>query len=444
MATGGRPDTIPAPVADPQSSSPLEQFAAQNGLRYAAHGSLPEQGSTLSQGGAVEGAASGALPGSGKGTLAHYSYVHTWTDSDHHTHSETRRFTVVVTEIPESIGFAPYLGLSGPGSHFNASAGGSEVKGVDLDSKALDSYNAAVYKGTKDLWLAQLLSPAMLDWLGRSDEDFGFELANGVHCVGRSSHLAQPGELAAIWADGDHLASAIRKESMEEAEGGDAESQAAEEVGSEDPRMEAALAKAEVGSPPHIAASIPAFNGILIRTPSTFLSALLRAIAIFLITNLFLAALWINVLVQGDDSVKTGLYAVEAGLLLIFFLFALRRTVRTRSAKYAAEAFYRGYAADRNLRVEKPLAFAATHAEAKLPFRPDRVFSGTLPGGLEGSLVISGDGSKRANRIAMVAGPKGPFAEEELREEGAGLSAKTLDTYVTRLEEQITAPAKPA
>jgi hypothetical protein len=337
----------------------------------------------------------------------------------------------------------PFLGFSGPSSHFSPFAGGTEMKGVELDDvAALDGCHAAVYKGTKDVWLTQLLSPALLEWLARSEDDFGFELANGVLCVGRSSHLTALGELEAIWTDADHLAAAIRKESVEETESGTADSDAAEEVGADDPRMEAALAKANVGSPPDVAASVGTFNGLLLRSPSTYLSALWRAIAWFLVVNLFGLALTINVFVQGDGTTKDVTVAIEAVLLLFFYYFALRRTVRTRAEKYAAEAFYRGYAADRNLRVEKPLSFAASHAEAKLPFRPERVFTGTLPGGLEGSLVLSGDGGKRSSRIAMVAGPKGPFAEEELRDEGPGLSAKALDAYVTRLEEAITSPTQ--
>jgi hypothetical protein len=430
-------------VADQQLSTPLEKFATERGLAYAEHASLPDQGSTLGESGKVEGAAVGKLPSGIDATLAYYSYVHTWTDADHHTHSETRHFTFVVAELPESIGFVPYLGFSAPGSHFSPFAGGTDMRGVDLgESKALDDYHASVYKGTKDVWLEQLLSPSLLDWLGRSEDDFGFELANGVLCVGRSSHLVQPAELDAAWSDGDHLASAIHKESMEEVEAGDATTDAAEEVDAADPRMEAALTKAKVGSPPDVGTSVGTFNGLLLRAPSTYSSALWRSIAWFLVINLFLSALTINVIVQGDNTTKQVTIAIEAGLLLLLFIFALRRTVRVRAEKYATEAFYRGYAADRSLRIEKPLGFAATHADAKLPFRPERVFSGTLPGGLEGSLVLSGDGKKRSNRIAMVAASKGPFAEEELRDDGPGLSAKTLDAYVTRLEEAITAPSK--
>jgi hypothetical protein len=317
------------------------------------------------------------------------------------------------------------------------------MRGVDLgDSAALDGCDAAVYKGTKEGWLEQLLSPALLEWLGRSDPDFGFELANGVLCVGRSARLASSAEIGRVWKDAAHLSAAIRKESMEEVEAGDADTDAAEEVGAADARMEAALAEAKVPSPEAIGAARPAFNGVLLRKPSTYVGGFGRGLAVWLVANLFLSALTINVYVQAESSVKNVTTAIEAALLLLLILWGVRRVVRGRSEKYAAEAFYRAYAADRGLKLEPPLRFAATHAEAKLPFKPDRVFTGRLPGGLDGSLALSGDGGKRSDRIAMVAGPKGPFAEEELQAEAGGITAKLLDDYVTKLEEAITAPAK--
>jgi len=140
----------------------------------------------------------------------------------------------------------------------------------------------------------------------------------------------------------------------------------------------AALAKAKVGSPANVSTATGSFSGLLMRSPSTYPSALLRAIAWFLIVNLFLSALTINAFVQGNETTKNVTLAIEAVLLVLLFFFALRRLVRTRSRKYAAEAFYRGYTAD------------------------------------------------------------------ELRAEGPGISAKALDAYVTRLEEEITAPTQPA
>ena len=120
--------------------------------------------------------------------------------------------------------------------------------------------------------------------------------------------------------------------------------------------------------------------------------------------------------------------------------FAFRSRVKSCGTRYAEEAFYRAYAEARELRLEEPLHFAATHAEAKLPFKPDRVFTGPLPNGpTTGSLVLVGDGSKRDDRIAVVAGPSGPVAEAELRAEAPGISAKLLDSYTESLTKELAA-----
>ena len=112
----------------------------------------------------------------------------------------------------------------------------------------------------------------------------------------------------------------------------------------------------------------------------------------------------------------------------------------------AAEAFWRSYAKSRGMKLEEPLHFAATHADAKLPFRPDRVLVGPLPGGGEGCFCVYGDGSKRADRVAVVAGPAGPVAESELEAEPQGLTTKDLDTYLEQLagEDRAAPSSEPA
>jgi hypothetical protein len=128
------------------------------------------------------------------------------------------------------------------------------------------------------------------------------------------------------------------------------------------------------------------------------------------------------------------LAAIElVAVAIFFFFFIFRKEVRQTGAGAAGEAFFRAYAKSRGMKLEEPLHFAATHAEAKLPWKPDRVLTGPLPGGGEGSLCIHGDGSKRADRIAVVARSAGPVAESELEAEPKGLSAKDLDTYLQQL-----------
>jgi hypothetical protein len=422
----------------------IAKFAELHGLAFSERSALPEQGDLLCRGGVVEGAAKGSLPGGIEGTLAHYTYTYTWTDSDDHTHHEKRLFTIVVTEVPESIGFMPYLGFSGSESKIAGLAGSlDDMRKLDLGGdKGLEGTSAYAYEGASESWTTQLFSPALIDWLARADGEFGFELANGVLCVGHDGYLNVAEKLEGLCGDAAHLANAIREESLEETATGGAEADAARDPDLADPQMEKALAEVAIASPKTIGEATGRFRSHLRRAPGTFFYALKYALILTVVLNIPGAAIPIVLAVQGAYAL---LAAIEGVLILIIFFFSFRRRVRDSGQKYAAEAFFRGYAKDRGLTLEEPLKFAATHAEAKLRFKPDRVFTGMLPGGVSGSLVLVGDGSKRADRIAVVAGPRGPVAESELEAEPQGLSAKDLDTYLEQLAGEVKeAPAATA
>lgn len=195
------------------AAGPLVKFAEGHALAFAERADLPKQGDLPSREGTVEGAATRALPGGAQGTLAHF----TWTDSDNDTHHEVRPFTLVVTQVPESIGFMPYLGFSGSGSKLSGVAGPfEEMRKLDLGNDQGPKHtNAYAFKGASENWTAQLLPPALVDWLACSAEDFGFELANGVLCVARNGYLNEPAELETLCGDAAHVATAIREESLE-------------------------------------------------------------------------------------------------------------------------------------------------------------------------------------------------------------------------------------
>lgn len=433
-------------MAVTQGADSLAKFASEHGLGYAPSVALPAQGHTLTRdGGKVEGAATGTLPGGIEGSLVHYTYTYTWTDSDNDTHHEERKFTLAVTQIPESIGFLPSMGFSGPGSHLSPMAGSTEMTKIDLGkNKAFEGASACAYKGTSQSWLTQLLSPALVDWLARSEDDWGFELAGGVLCCGRAGYLTDPRALATVCEDAAHLAGAIREESLEELDAGSATLDAAKDPDAADPQMEEALAKVKTEPPAYLTAALPAYRSYARRAGHTFFSALKVAVILTLVLNVPGAAIPIVTITEGAYA---ALAVIEGALLLIIFFFVFRSKVKSAAKKYAEEDFFRSYAKERGLALEEPLHFAATHAEAKIPFKPDRVMSGPLPGGGEGSLVLCGDGGKRDDRIAVVLGPKGPLAEAGLESEAPGLSTKDLDLFLEQLagearEDKATAPAR--
>jgi hypothetical protein len=414
------------------SSGPLEKWAKARNLRFRAGGSLPSHGNLLTRGGRAQNLCEGTLPGEVDGTLAHYTYTYTTTDSEGHSETHTRSFTIVVTAVPQSIGFMPSLGFRGPQSEMNGIGGSlEEVVQVDLgDDSRLKHSRCYRYKGAGENWTRRLFSPAFVDWLARSEPDLGFELSDGVLTTARGGHLTDDATLTTLCEEAAHLTGVIAAESEESAETGTAEGNAAKDPKANDPRMEAALRAVAVDPPESIGAAERAFRGQVGRSPRTLARALRYAVLITLLLNIPGAAVPILLAVAGS---WIALAAIELLLIAIFAFFIFRKDVRESGRKYAAEAFWRSYAEKRGMRLEEPLRFAATHADAKLPFRPDRVLAGPLPGGGEGSFCVYGDGSRRADRVAVVAGPAGPVAESELEAEPQGLTTKDLDTYLEQL-----------
>lgn len=414
----------------------LSSFAKASGLGYSQRAHLPDHGITLERDNAkVEGAATGTLPGGIEGTLAHFTYTYTVTDSDDHSHTETRRLTLVVTGVPVSIGFVPYLGFSRGASQFVGTAGGTQMRRVDFGgADGLKHASCFIFAGTNESWQAQLFSPAFLDWLARSEDDFGFELADGVLVAGRGDYLNAEADLRALCEDTAHVAETIRGEAQEAIDTGGAEANAAKDPSAEDPQMEKALTAVEVPTPKNLGGATKDYRGYVARSPATLWRALWKAAVLTLVLNVPGAAIPIILAVDGAWAL---LAIIEGAILLVCFYFLYRSKVKHDGGKYADEAFFRGYAKSRGMTLEEPLHFAATHADAKLPFKPDRVMTGPLPGGGEGSLVLIGDGSKRSDRIAVVGGPAGPLAESELESEAPGLSTKDLDTYLEQLAGEV-------
>ena len=410
----------------------LRKFAVAHGLTYAASASLPTLGDLLSRAGQVEGAATGELSGGEQGTLAYYTYTYTTTDNEHHTEVHHRYFTIAVTRVPESIGFMPAFGFHGAESEMSGlGAAVDESVQVDLGGDAaLHDARCYRYKGAEEGFTQQLLSPSLIDWLARSEADLGFELADGVLCTSRKGYLEDATALAALCDDAAHLTAAIRGESVEEEGSVGAAAEAAKDPNAQDPRVEAALRQVAVDPPADINAAKATFRGHVARSPETIWRSFRYAVAIAAILNVAAAAVPILLALAGAWPALAG---IEAVLVAIVFFFVFRKEVRQTAEGSAAEAFYRSYARSHGLKLEEPLHFAATHAEAKLPWRPDRVLVGSLRGHAEAALCILGDGSKRSDRIAFVAGPAGPVKESELEAGPNGLSAQGLDAYVERL-----------
>ncbi len=409
--------------------SAFAEFAEAHGLELEAKPELPPYGALLTRDKLEIGAAaSGELPGGEPGTLCHLTYTYTSNDTTH-----TARRTAAVIRVPESIGFAPYLATRSAAMRGAASL---DTRGAEL-GKDLD---LRVAEGVDDGWLNELFSPALREWVLRSPDDFEWELAEGVLTVSRDQHLSKESELTGLCEDASHLADALREESLAEVDSGAAAITAAKpKRDANQILIDSLLPLVSFERPPaDVAEARPRFRQLVIRHPSTYFIALFMTIVWMLVVNVVGGGIFGLLLNLPDPGQAVLIF--ELSLLAIVGFLTFRHEINDRSQKLANEAFWREYARARGLRVDDPSVFAATHAKANLPGSPVRVLNGRFDA-VEGALMVTGDGFKRGDSIALVAGPTGPVASADFDVSAPGASAKALDAYATRLAGELRSAA---
>lgn len=404
--------------------SGLQEYAKAHGLDYAKRIDLPRSGGLLEEDDlSVEGAAAGLISGKERGALCylHYTYV-----SDDHTHEVDK--TAAVVRVPESIGFLPYLG-----------SGTTVVLGRDTKSKELDGGGSVrVSAGANDAWLTELFSPAFCEWLSRNPAGFDWELCDGVLCASRGGHIADEGELQALCDDTARIASTIREQCLQEVETGEAKRTAAKttsnrKVGAK--LSDAILARTTFDNPPSdIQSARPQFRHILVRHPTIYFNALWITLLIMIGVNIIAGGLYGLLLNLGNPGQAVIIYQLI--LFVIIFPLVLRSQINGMSSDLATNGFWREYIRTHHLTEEDPSSFAATHAKANLPGAPIKVLTGDLDD-VQGSLMITGDGSKRGDVIALVAGETGPVASAPFDVSAPGISTTVLDSYAKRLADEI-------
>ena len=399
-------------------TSALSAFADAHGLKYADAVELPAKGRLLSEDDLrQDGAATGELAEGEPGSLCWLTYTYRSNDTTH-----TAKRTAAVVRIPESIGFAPYLSAAGVGVAL-------DVKSVDLEGGG----SVIAADGVDDAWLAELLSPAFTQWLHRNPDDFRWELADGVLCVYRDEYLTRESELAGLCADAAHIAATIREECLEEVETGAASRTAAKAKppSGRDKVVSAVLARTTFERPPaDVTSTLDQFRRVVVRIPGTYVSAFFKTLLLMLAVNIIGGGLYGLLLNLPNPGRAVLIYQLI--LFVVIGFLVLRSQINGTAGQLAGEAFWQQYAKARGLRFEDPSSFAATHARAELPGTPVRVMTGAFDG-IPGSLLVTGDGLKRGDSIALVAGPAGPTATAEFDVSAPGPSAAALDRYAADL-----------
>jgi hypothetical protein len=398
----------------------LADFATAHSLMFGVNVELPREGGLLGRDSLrLHNAATGELPGGESGTVAHLSYEYRSNDS---THTATR--TAVILRVPESIGFAPYLGT-----------------GMALGTKSLELEGGARVRaadGVDEAWLREVFSPALCDWLARSPDDFEWELSNGVLCVSRDGYLTKEDDLTRLCSDATHLATTIREQSLQEVDSGQASRSAAKRKhDGESTLVRLMLPLVKFDQPPaDVTAAQPRFHQLVVRHPSTYFVSVFMTLAITLGVNIIGGGIFGLLLNLSNPGRAVLIF--EAIVISVVGYFTLRSQISGRTATLAQEAFWAEYARSRKLRVEDPLSFAATHAKAELPGTPIRVMSGAI-GGVDGALMVTGEGFKRGDSIALVAGEQGPTASADFEISAPGASVAALDSYAARLAAELSA-----
>lgn len=411
----------------------LEEFAKTHRLEHSKLAQLP-RGGGLPGRDSLEALATvtGRLPGGSSGTLAHLCSEYQSGDT-----TRVRPLTVVVLRVPESIGFAPYL--ADPSGAMRGAAPGIDTRTLSFDAGT----RVEAAEGIDQGWLNELFSPALCDWLSRSPEDFGWELSDGVLCVSREQHLIADQSLVRLCEDAAHLAAALRDESLEEVEtGGAGSSRASAKPGPQATLTASLVPLVGFDQPPaNVAAAQPAFRELVIHHPSTYFIGLFVGIVWALVINVITAVIVWPVLTLDPSPLAIALF--EAVVISTTTLLAIRSEIDGRSRSCAVEAFWREYARARELELVDALEFAATHAKAELPGKPHRVLSGRFDS-VTGSLLITGDGLRRGDSIALVAGSQGPVASADFEASAPGPSAKLLDDYARRLAAELATARREA
>jgi hypothetical protein len=398
--------------------STLAEFAAAHGLEYADDVVLPAKGRLLAEDDLKQdGTATGDLAGGESGTLAWLTYTYR---SDDTTHTVKR--TAAVLRVPESIGFAPYLSAAGVG--------------VALDAKRFElegGGSVVAAGGVNDGWLSELFSPAFTAWLARNPDDFQWELTDGVLCVSREGYRSKESELTALCGDAAHIATTIREECLEEVETGSAKRTAAKakDPTGRDAFVSAVLARTTFDRPPtDVEATRAEFREAVAGHPGTYLIAVGKTLLWMLAVNIIGGGIYGLLLNLPNPGMAVLVY--QGILFVVIGFFVLRGQINGTAKQLAAEGFWQQYAKARGLTFEDPGTFAATHAKAELPGNPVRVMTGTFEG-IPGSLIVTGDGLKRGDSIALVAGESGPTATAEFDVSAPGPSAHALDQYAADL-----------
>jgi hypothetical protein len=166
----------------------------------------------------MEQAFNGTLPGGLNGTLGWYTYEDESTDSEGNTETTYYKFTVAMSELPETAKYIQELAIQRrSGFRFMDSVEDKFRKRqrVEVESEVADKHFEIFIGQNDDMSTArQILSPTFIVWLAeRAPDGFFFELEAGSLVCAQKGQKKAAGELDEIC----HGSSAVARRLVEEA-----------------------------------------------------------------------------------------------------------------------------------------------------------------------------------------------------------------------------------
>jgi len=160
------------------------------------------------------------------GTLALFTYEEESTDSEGNSETNYYRYTLGLTQIPDSVAHCPELycqrkfGLRSLEKFEDVFR--TKKERVKLESEELDKkYEIFAGKEQDAVWLRRLFSPTFIVWLNEAAPNkFAFELVDGNLCCYVNGHKDNAEELDAVAAATAAVAKRLKDEALETSEAG--------------------------------------------------------------------------------------------------------------------------------------------------------------------------------------------------------------------------------
>lgn len=198
-------------------------YASGRGLtRVGERGSLPPVSPLLRKGDKryTEEIFNGTLPGGLTGTLAHFTYEEHTRDSKGNRQTSYYRFTVALSQLPETAPFLSELALQRRAG-FRFLDGAEDAfrsrQRVEVESELADQ-KFEIFIGEKDEMnrAKQVFEPSFIVWLAEEAHDgIAFELVAGALVVNIKGHLKTAHELDAFCEAGALVARRLTEEARE-------------------------------------------------------------------------------------------------------------------------------------------------------------------------------------------------------------------------------------